>query len=80
MNILMILNIIFMANESDKQKKDADKKTSAIEPDPETLHTTDPQENMEGPVSSIMQNIKEVVEKDDEETKEEADRKKDKNM
>ena len=69
-----------MINESDNQKKDADKKTSVIQSDPETLHTTDPQENMQGPVSSIMQNIKEAVEKDDEETKEEADQKKDKNM
>lgn len=69
-----------MATETDKQKKDAEKKNPAIKPDPETLHTTDPQENMEGPVSSIMQNIKEEVEKDDEESKEEADRKKDKNM
>ena len=69
-----------MLNDSDNQKKDADKKTSVIQSDPETLHTTDPQENMEGPVSSIMQNIKEAVEKDDEETKEEADQKKDKNM
>ena len=69
-----------MVNESDNQKKDADKKTSVIQSDPETLHTTDPQENMQGPVSSIMQNIKEAVEKDDEETKEEADQKKDKNM
>ena len=69
-----------MINEPDNQKKDADKKTSVIQSDPETLHTTDPQENMQGPVSSIMQNIKEAVEKDDEETKEEADQKKDKNM
>lgn len=69
-----------MINESDKQKKDTDKKNSAIEPDPETLHTNDPQENMEGPVSSVMQNIKEGAEKGDEETKEEADTKKDKNM
>jgi hypothetical protein len=34
-------------------------------PDPETLHTTDPQENMEGPVSSMMQNIKETAEESD---------------
>jgi hypothetical protein len=41
--------------------------------------TTDPQEQMEGPVSSAMQNIKEEAEKNDEESKEEADRKKDEN-
>jgi hypothetical protein len=34
-------------------------------PDPETLHTTDPQENMEGPVSSMMQGIKETAEESD---------------
>ncbi len=34
-------------------------------PDPETLHTTDPQEHMEGPVSSFMQGIKENAEESD---------------
>lgn len=34
-------------------------------PDPETLHTTDPQEHMEGPVSSGMQEIRENAEKND---------------
>ena len=36
-------------------KKD-DKKLG--QPDPETLGTTDPQEHMEGPVSSVMQKVK----------------------
>lgn len=40
---------------------------------------TDPQEKMEGPVSSIMQNIKEEAEENDKESKPEADKKKDKN-
>ena len=31
-------------------------------PDPETLHTTDPQEHMSGPISSTMQNLKENAE------------------
>jgi hypothetical protein len=31
-------------------------------PDPETLHTTDPQEEMEGPVSSLMNNVGDKVE------------------
>ena len=61
-------------------KKGKNKIETALKPDPETLHKTDPQENMEGPVSSVMQNIKEVSEKDDTESKEEADRKKDRNM
>jgi len=60
--------------------KGKDKTIPALKPDKETLHKTDPQENMEGPISSVMQNIKESSEKDDDNTKEEADRKKDKNM
>ena len=42
--------------------------------------TTDPQEHMEGPLSSIVQNIKEEVEENDEESKNEADKKKEKNQ
>jgi|ADGO01.1.fsa_nt_gi hypothetical protein len=34
-------------------------------PDPETLHTPDPQEEMEGPVSSLMNDIRENLEKND---------------
>jgi hypothetical protein len=48
-------------------------------PDKETLNTTDPQENMEGPVSSVMQGIKEEAGENDEEDKAEADKKKNKN-
>jgi hypothetical protein len=64
---------------ADKKKQKKHKDESPLKPDPETLHTTDPQEHMEGPVSSVMQNIAEKAEENDEETKEEADRKKDKN-
>jgi hypothetical protein len=64
-----------MSNQDDKKKKD-----SPLAPDKETLHKTDPQENMKGPVSSIMQNIKEGAEDNNEETKEEADEKKDRKM
>jgi hypothetical protein len=35
------------------------------QPDPETLHTTDPQEEMQGPVSSLMNNIREEAEEND---------------
>ena len=69
-----------MATQPKGKKEDSDKKDRALKPDPETLHTTDPQENMEGPVSSVVQNIKEEAEKNDKVTKEEADRKKDENM
>ncbi len=64
-----------MATEQDNktdQKKD-DRPT--IQPEPETLHTTDPQEEMKGPVSSLMQGLKEDFE-DKGESKEEADKKK----
>jgi len=47
-------------------------------PDPETLHTTDPQENMEGPVSSLMHDTGENF--DTEESKDEADNEKDRKM
>ena len=72
---------------TDKQnKKDSsdasgtDSKKTGLQPDPETLHTTDPQEHMRGPVSSAVQNVKEEVEKDDEESKPEADKKKEESM
>ncbi len=65
--------------ESKKKEVDKDKKESPLEADPETLHTTDPQENMEGPISSIMQKIKESGEANDVVSKKEADRTKDEN-
>lgn len=63
-----------MANDDKKKKED----NPISKPDPETLHKTDPQENMEGPISSIMQNIKEEAEENDEkdaEKKKEEDKK-----
>ena len=62
------------------KKKNEEKDQPVSKPDPETLHTTDPQENMKGPVSSVMQNIKEEAEENDAESKEEADEKKEKNI
>jgi hypothetical protein len=59
----------------DKKKKDQ----PITKPDPETTKTTDPQEHMKGPVSSVMQGIKEEAEENDKESKKEADKKKDKN-
>lgn len=61
-------------------KEEKDKKNPLTKPDPETLHTTDPQEHMRGPVSSTMQNIKEEANETDKVSKEEADRKREKNM
>jgi len=69
-----------MANKAKDKKKDQDVKNSTLKPDPETLHTTDPQEHMKGPVSSTMQNIKDESEKNDEVSKEEASKKRDEHM
>ncbi|HEX6170945.1 MAG TPA: hypothetical protein VFZ33_14750 [Chitinophagaceae bacterium] len=69
-----------MANEPKNKKDEKDKTQPVSKPDPETLHTTDPQENMKGPVSSFMQNIKEEANKNDKVSKEEADRKREENM
>ena len=60
----------------DKKKHDQ----PVSKPDPETLHTTDPQEHMKGPISSSVQGVKEKVEEDNEESKKEADKKKKENM
>jgi hypothetical protein len=44
--------------EKDKKLKEEPK----IKPDPETLHKTDPQENMKGPISSLLNNTRESIE------------------
>jgi hypothetical protein len=62
-------------NQPDEKKKDLKKdlkqepenEDTALPPDPETLHKTDPQDNMKGPVSSLMNKISETAEKNDEE-------------
>ncbi|MEO8417007.1 MAG: hypothetical protein ABI472_25310 [Ginsengibacter sp.] len=64
-------------NENKDQNKEQNK-DAAVKPDPETLHTTDPQEHMEGPISSLMHKTGKGFDTD--ETKEEADEKKEKNM
>ena len=58
-----------MANPKKDKRRNKDKKDEALAPDPETLHTTDPQEKMEGPVSSVVQNIKEEAEENEEKDK-----------
>jgi hypothetical protein len=63
--------------QSHKEQKDKksqkDKKQPLGQPDPETLHTTDPEEHMKGPISSVMQKIKEKAEDNDEQDRKEAD-------
>lgn len=53
----------------DKKEKKDKKAPGTLKPDPETLHTTDPQENMQGPVSSVMQNIREEADENEEKDK-----------
>ena len=65
--------------EEDK-KENKEKKNTGLGPNPETLHTTDPQEHMKGPISSSMQNIKHEGEKNDTTSKEEATKKHDERM
>lgn len=66
-----------MSNQATNPQKDKDNKDAAVKPAPETLHTTDPQEHMEGPVSSLVQGVKEKVEENDGKSKEDADKEKD---
>jgi hypothetical protein len=61
------------------KEKEKENKESPLEADNKALQATDPQENMEGPISSIMQTIKEVGESNDVVSKKEADKKKDEN-
>lgn len=56
--------------------READQPTS--QPDPGTLHTTDPQKNMEGPVSSSLQEAGKGF--DTSETQQEADEERDRNL
>ena len=69
-----------MAKTAKNKKEEKNTKHQGLKPDPETLHTTDPQEHMKGPVSSFMQNIKEEANKNDKVSKEEADKKRDEHL
>ena len=67
-------------NEKNKEVDPDSKQTvPALKPDPETLHKTDPQENMKGPISSLMKNLEKEAEKNDVQSQEEATKKKDEN-
>ena len=68
-----------MSNNDEKKKTSKDENQGeVIKPDPKTLHTTDPQEKMEGPISSLMHEAGKGFDTD--KTKEEADEEKEKNM
>lgn len=64
---------------SDERKTaNGSEKDSGPKPDPETTHTTDPQEHMEGPVSSLMHNAGKSFDTD--ESAKEADEERDSKM
>jgi len=49
-------------NTEKNKNSEQDNKDAAVKPDPETLHTTDPQEHMKGPFSSMMQGAEDAFE------------------
>ena len=49
-----------MSTEQPENEKKGTENSATSKPDPETLHTTDPQEHMEGPLSSLMQSTDET--------------------
>ena len=55
----MVFKKLMENNTNKKSNSDA-----PVKPDAETLHTTDPQDEMKGPVSSFMNNVKDGVEED----------------
>lgn len=65
-----------MDNNTEKNKSQDQEKS--LKPDAETLHTTDPEKNMEGPVSSSTRKMGQPFDTD--ETKEEADNRRDGHM
>ncbi len=66
-----------MSHQPEKKEKD-NNENAIVKPEPETLHTTDPQDNMEGPISSLMQGTGKKFDTD--QSKEDADQEKDDKM
>ncbi|MEJ7737252.1 MAG: hypothetical protein WKF97_07490 [Chitinophagaceae bacterium] len=60
---------------SENNKQKSNNEDAVVKPDPETLHSTDPQEHMEGPLSSLVKKTGEVLESDEheDEVKKETD-------
>ncbi len=55
-----------MSNEISQDKNEkGNSKDGALKPDSETQHTTDPQEHMEGPISSLMKKAEDSFESED---------------
>jgi beta-lactamase class D len=55
-----------------KPKQDQDY-SGGPKADPETLHKTDPQEHMKGPVSSVMQKIKDGADENEKEDRKKSE-------
>ena len=56
-----------MAEEKkEMNKRDKSNEDAMLKPDPETLNTTDPQEHMKGPLSSLMHKVEVKAEENDE--------------
>ena len=54
-----------MEKDRNKPTQKKGNEDAIVKPDPETLHTTDPEEHMKGPLSSLMHKIEEEAEKED---------------
>ena len=68
-----------MTDQNNAKTSEAEQnKNALVKPEPETLKTPDPQDKMEGPISSLVQGAKEGLE--DSVTKKEADAEKDRKM
>ena len=67
-----------MTDNRNEEIRDKENKSNSTQPDQETLHTTDPQEHMKGPVSSTTKNTGNAFETD--ETREEAEKVRDRNV
>lgn len=65
-----------MANDKQPDKDKKLKEDPKIKPDPETLHKTDPQDNMRGPISSLLNNTRQSIEEHGGEHVDEHDKKK----
>jgi len=59
------------SKQNNEDKKEHDQPVT--KPDPETLHKTDPQENMKGPISSAMNSTREKFEEKGDEVPAEKD-------
>ncbi len=61
-----------------KNNEKENKSNAAVQPEPETLHTTDPQEEMKGPLSSLIRKTGEGFDTD--KTQKQAEKEKEEKM